>query len=339
MNKIAKYSSIKKAILLLIGITIIAALLFGYANDTINSTEQVQNQTTNKSENKKLSGQIIIDGSSTVYPISQAMAEQFKKRHPDTDISVTASGTGGGFDKFVKGNTDINDASRTIKPSELQECWENGVRYVRFKIATDGITVVTNNNANWYNSLSMKNLSQIWGPDNPPQKWSEINPNWPDKNMKLYGPTRASGTFDFFTEKVIGEEDASRMDYQKTENDHFIIQKVMDSKYSMGYLGFAYYKQNKDHVKAAPINGVKPNIDTISSGEYLLSRPLFFYVNINHLKNNSVLQGFVEFYLKKSSGDIISDVGYIPSTDINSQEQLDKYKKVINENYQVEYKK
>lgn len=287
--------------------------------------------------NEELSGEIIIDGSSTVYPVSQAMAEEFKKENSDVIVSVSSSGTGGGFQKFVEGETDINDASRPIKESEAQNAKDNDIEYVGFKIASDGVTVVTKADANWYESMSKEQLAEIWGPEDPPESWNEVKPDWPNEEIDLYGPTSASGTFDFFTENVVGEEDASRTDYQPTEDDNFIIEGVKDSKYAMGYLGYAFYSQNKKNVRAVPVNGVEPSVETISSGEYLLSRPLFIYVNIDKLKNKPALQEFVKFYLEKSESQIISQVGYVPSTEEVVQEQIDRYDKALNDDYELNY--
>jgi phosphate transport system substrate-binding protein len=330
-------TNVKKTALMLIGILVFSVALAGCVSDTGQNNDQTQEQDGN-GENQQLSGQVIVDGSSTVFPVSQAMAEEFKKQHSGVKTSVTSSGTGGGFKKFIQGEIDINDASRPIKPSESQKCKENGIEYVEFKIATDGISVVVNQNADWIDSVSKDTLAEIWGPENPPQKWSDVKSEWPDKNVELYGPTSASGTFDFFTEHIVGEEDASRTDYQTTENDNFIIKGVRGSEYAMGYLGYAYYQQNENSVKAIGINGVKPTEQTISSGEYPLSRPLFFYVNIDHLKENEALREFVKFYIEKSDSEIISQVGYVPATESQQKDLMDKFEKVMNGNYEVIYK-
>ncbi|MFP4655059.1 MAG: PstS family phosphate ABC transporter substrate-binding protein [Methanohalobium sp.] len=335
-------TNIKKTVLMLIGILVFSVALAGCVSDTEQNgngeDQQSDTEQNGNGEDQQLSGEIIIDGSSTVYPISQAMTEEFEKNHPDVSTSVSSSGTGGGFQKFTEGETDINDASRPIKASESQTAKENGIRYVEFKIATDGVTVVTNKNADWYDSLSMDELAGIWGPDNRSQKWSDVNSEWPDEEMKLYGPTSASGTFDFFTEEVMGEEDSSRTDYQKTENDNFIINGVRDSEYAMGYLGYAYYQQNENTVKAAPIDDVEPTQETISTGEYPFSRPIFIYVNIDRMEDKPELREFVKFYLESSSSSLISDVGYVPVTDTQQKEIMDKFDEVINGDYEVNYK-
>ncbi|MEF8725917.1 MAG: PstS family phosphate ABC transporter substrate-binding protein [Candidatus Bipolaricaulota bacterium] len=260
-----------------------------------------------------LKGEIDIAGSSTVYPISVAMAEEFSKMHPRVRIAVKSTGTGGGFANFfTKGKTDINNASRPIKDSELQLCRDNGIEPLKLTIAFDAITVLMNPQADWIDNLSVEELAHIWRPNNPAKKWSDVNPSWPDKEIELYGPTAASGTFDYFTEHIVGEEGSSRTDFQKTEQDNTIVQAVAGSEYALGYLGMSYYLQNKNRVKALAVNGVKPNLETASSGEYNpLSRPIFFYVSDNSLAKDQVRE-FVDYFVKQSSTELISQIGYVP---------------------------
>jgi len=270
-----------------------------------------------------LSGSIEIAGSSTVFPVSQAMAEEFTKQHPNVEIPVQSTGTGGGFENFfIPGKTDINDASRPIKASELQKAKDNDVQPVEYRVATDALTIVVNEENTWAEDLTKEQLKQIWRPDDPAQKWSDINPEWPDEEIKLYGPTSASGTFDFFTETVVGEEDASRSDYQGTEQDNTITQAVSRDKYALGYFGLAYYLENQGKVKAVKVEGVKPSIDSAKSGDYPLSRPLFIYVNKGSLEKPEVKQ-FVEFYIENAATSLVSNIGYVPITDDIKQENMD----------------
>lgn len=276
-----------------------------------------------------LSGAVRIAGSSTVYPVSTAMAEEFYKMHPNVEIPVQSTGTGGGFaNYFIPGKTDINDASRTIKESEMQKAKEAGITPIRFQVAIDAITIVVNKDFPADN-ITVEELAQIWRPENPAQKWSDVRSEWPDEEIELYGPTSASGTFDYFTEEIIGEGGASRSDYQGTEQDNTIVQAISGSKYATGYFGMAYYLENKDKVKALSVNGVMPSIETAKNGEYTpLSRPLFIYVAKESL-NKPQVREYVRFYLENTDSDIIKQIGYVPMTTEDSEAMLDKLEQAI----------
>ena len=199
----------------------------------------------------KLKGSIKIAGSSTVYPVSVAVAEEFHREYPGIEIPIQSTGTGGGFKNFfIPGKTDMNDASRRIKDSEIQKAQENGIEPLEIQVAIDAITIVVNPGADWVDDITVEQLAHIWRPDNPAMKWSDVDPSWPDETIELYGPTSASGTFDFFTDAIVGEEGASRSDYQGTEQDNTIVQAVSGSKYAMGYFGMAYYLENSEKIKA-----------------------------------------------------------------------------------------
>ena len=276
----------------------------------------------------RLSGQVEIAGSSTVYLLAQAAAEEFSKLHPRVQVSVNRTGTGGGFSNwFIPGRTDINTASRPIKESELQKCKKNGVTPIELPVAIDAVTVVTNPKADFVSCLTMDQLKEIWGPDNPPQKWSEVRSQWPGEDLELYGPASTSGTFDFFTERVMGEEDAHRGDYQATEHDNTIVQGVEGSRYALGYFGYAYYSKNKERLKALKIDGgegcVEPSLETAQDDSYPLSRPLYIYVNEKSLEKPEV-RAFVEFFIRKSATDLVSQVGYVPVTEEIKNENLRK---------------
>ena len=280
----------------------------------------------------ELSGSVKIAGSSTVYPVSVAIAEEFNKMYPNVEIPVQSTGTGGGFKNFfISGKTDINDASRGIKDSELDNARANGIEPLEFQVAVDAITIVVNPEADWVDSMTVEQLAHIWRPDNPAQKWSDVDSSWPDEKIELYGPTSASGTFDFFTEKIIGEEGASRSDYQGTEQDNTIVQAVSGSKYAMGYFGMAYYLENKDKVKAIKLDGVKPSIETAKSGKYSpLSRPLFIYVSNESLKRPEVEQ-YVHYYLQQTSTDLIKEIGYVPMTEAEMKRNLARFEDIVAE--------
>ncbi|MHA1728953.1 MAG: PstS family phosphate ABC transporter substrate-binding protein, partial [Promethearchaeota archaeon] len=258
---------------------------------------------------------IQIDGSSTVYPITQAVAEDFQIENPDIRITVGISGTGGGFKRFRVGETDINDASRQIKTSEAEECTTNGIEYTEFQIALDGIAIVVNSLNHWALNMTVEELNATWHPNSTVTLWSDIRPGWPDETINLYGPGTDSGTFDYFTNVIVGEEGASRPDFTASEDDNILVQGIAGDQYALGYFGFAYYIENTDILNVVAIDvgsgPVTPSTSTINSGEYTpLSRPLFIYVNHASIKRDEV-RDFVEFYFKNAER-LVSEVGYTP---------------------------
>ena len=280
----------------------------------------------------ELTGSIKIAGSSTVYPISVAVAEEFFRMHPGVEIPVQSTGTGGGFKNFfVTGKTDINGASRGIKDSEREAAIKNGNEPIEFQVATDGLTVVVSPKATWIDDVTVEDLAKIWRPDNPAMKWSDVKPEWPDEELELYGPTSASGTFDFFTDVVVGEEGYSRSDYQGTEQDNTIVQAVSGSEFATGYFGMAYYLENKDRVKALKVNGIAPSIESAKNGSYTpLARPLYIYVSKESLKRPEV-EAYVRFYLEQISTSLISEIGYVPMSEADQRAALEKLDKVLAE--------
>ncbi|WP_117594758.1 PstS family phosphate ABC transporter substrate-binding protein [Haloprofundus halophilus] len=276
-----------------------------------------------------LSGEVIIKGSSTVYPVSEAMAEEFMKEH-DVNVSVDSTGSGGGFENhFCPGNADINGASRPIKETEVQSCGDNGVEPVEFQVASDALTVAVNNDADWVDCLSFEQLSQIWRPDGA-QKWSDINSDWPDEEFELYGPASSSGTFDWFIDNVIQDADTIRDDYEPTENDNRIIQGIQGSEYAMGFFGYAYYEENRDNVKAVKIKEsedgscTEPSIENAKSGDYPMARPLFIYAAQSSLEEKEQVYAFTEYYLEQAETDLVSRIGYVPSSAELRDENLSK---------------
>jgi len=278
----------------------------------------------------ELSGSVKIAGSSTVYPVSVAVAEEFNKLHPGVEIPIQSTGTGGGFKNFfIPGKTDINDASRPIKDSEREDARANGIEALELRVGTDAVTIVVNPEAEWLDDISVEQLAMIWRPENPARTWSDVDPSWPNEEIELYGPTSASGTFDFFTEEIVGEGGASRSDYQGTEQDNTIVQAVSGSRYAMGYFGMAYYIENQDKVKALEVNGVGPSIETAKSGQYTpLSRPLFIYVSSESLKRPEV-EEFVRFYIKQTSTSIIKEIGYVPLTEAEMKVNLEDFEAFV----------
>jgi phosphate transport system substrate-binding protein len=285
-----------------------------------------------KEDKVDLSGSVKIAGSSTVYPVSVAVAEEFNRLHPNVEIPIQSTGTGGGFSNFfVSGKTDINDASRPIKDSEREAAKADGIEALELRVGTDAVTIVVNPQATWLDDITVEQLAMIWRPDNPARNWSDVNPSWPDEEIELYGPTSASGTFDFFTEEIIGEAGASRSDYQGTEQDNTIVQAVSGSKYAMGYFGMAYYLENQGKVKALRVNGVGPSIETAKTGQYTpLSRPLFIYVSSEALKRPEV-EEFVRFYISQTSTSMIKEIGYVPLTEAEMKANLKRFEEFVSD--------
>ena len=262
-----------------------------------------------------LSGDVAIDGSSTVFPVTEAMAEEFMRAHRGARVTVNVSGTGGGFEKFCRGETDISDASRPIKESEAEACAENGIDFVEVPVALDGITVTVHPDNDWASCVTVDELEKIWRPNSTVSRWSEVREGWPDRGLELFGPGTASGTFDYFTEAVMGEEDASRSDYSASEDDNVILMGVSNNLGALGYFGFAYYIENQQRVKALAVDGgegcVRPTRESVEAGEYQpLSRPLYIYVK-RQAYQRPVVRRFVDFYLE-SARQIVPDVGYVP---------------------------
>lgn len=282
-----------------------------------------------------LSGDISISGSSTVFPLAEAVAEQFMKDHPGVNISVKSTGTGGGFENnFCPGSSEFNNGSRAITEGEQEQCAENDVEPLELKVATDALTVVVNNEADWIDCMTVEELAQVWSRDGP-DTWGAINDDWPDEEIERFGPADTSGTFDYFRETVLGEEQNHTSDYQPTEQDNLIVQGVQGSEYAVGYFGFSYYYNNPDSVRALSIDGgsgcVDPSVDTAKNGEYTpLSRPLFTYASKGALGQEHVAE-FARYYVKQSgSQNLVADqVGYVPNDDATVTEQLDKLETAI----------
>lgn len=285
----------------------------------------------------RLKGEIKIDGSSTVYLITEAVATNFKKLNPDVNITVGISGTGGGFKKFINGETDISDASRAIKPAEAEGCKKNGIAYTDLQVAWDGLAVVINKDNKWAQKMTVEQLKKIWHPDNQKtvMKWSDVDPSWPAEQIKLFGPGPDSGTFDYFTEVINGKEKLSRTDYQASEDDNTLVKGVEGNKYAMGYFGLAYYEQNKDKLNVVAIaqkSGdpyVTPTNETVLGGSYKpLSRPLFIYVKSASLKRPEV-QEFIKFYMRRD--DLVSAVKYVPMSAFQQVKEQKKLETALKE--------
>ncbi|HKQ31063.1 MAG TPA: PstS family phosphate ABC transporter substrate-binding protein [Burkholderiales bacterium] len=258
-----------------------------------------------------------VDGSSTVYPISAAAAEEFQKsKKGAVKVTVGVSGTGGGFKKFCRGDIDISDASRPIKTSEMEDCAKAGIKYVELPVAFDALTVVINPKNDWAKNITVAELKKIWEPEAQGKitKWNQVNPKWPDAPIKLYGPGADSGTFEYFTEAVNGKAKASRGDFTASEDDNVLVTGVSRDKNALGYFGYAYYAENQDKLAAAAVDGgkgpVAPSAESVENGKYQpLSRPIFIYVNAKSLEKPEVKE-FVEFYLQNAAA-LVKDVKYV----------------------------
>ncbi|MDA0265393.1 MAG: PstS family phosphate ABC transporter substrate-binding protein [Cyanobacteria bacterium] len=278
-----------------------------------------------------LTGTITIDGSSTVFPISEAMAEEFQIANPDVKITVGASGTGGGFEKFCAGETQVSNASRGVKPEEIAKCAEAGIEMIEVPVATDALTVVVNPDNDWATCMTIDELSTIWSPEaeGTIDNWNQVNPAYPDAPLVLYGPGTDSGTFDYFTDEVNGEEGASRGDYTASEDDNVLVQGVEGDTNALGYFGYAYFFENQDRMKAVEIDGgsgcVAPDEETVLAGEYTpFSRPLFIYVSKAAYEEDEAVKAFVNFYLDPTNKDYVGDTGYVALSDEQYAESLAK---------------
>jgi phosphate transport system substrate-binding protein len=253
------------------------------------------------SESEGVSGNISIEGSSTVQPITQAAAELFREQYPEARIEVGGAGTSDGFEAFCKGETQISDASRPIDVAEeVPVCEENGVEFIEIPIAYDGISVVVNKQNDWATDVTSEELKTMWEPaaEDKITRWNQVRSSWPDRPLDLYGPGTESGTYEFFNETIVqNEEEANRSDYEASEDDNVLVQGVAGDVNALGYFGYSYYENNTDKLNVLAVDGVKPTSDTIRSGEYVLSRPLFIYVSTDALKKNKAVEPFVDFYL------------------------------------------
>ncbi len=268
---------------------------------------------------------ITADGSSTVAPVTEAVAEEFQKANPGTRVTVGTSGTGGGFQKFCRDETDISDASRPITPAETAACAKTGVTFIEIPVAYDGLAVVVHPKNTWAASMTVAELKTLWEPgaQGKVMRWNQVRPGWPDREIHLFGAGVDSGTFDYFTEAIAGKSKASRGDYTSSEDDNVIVQGVSGDENALGYFGYAYYEQNREKLKLVAVddgddtNGkgpIAPSPETVKNGTYRpLSRPIFIYPKVKALERPEV-KSFVDFYLTKGV-PLVREVGYIPLTE------------------------
>jgi phosphate transport system substrate-binding protein len=266
----------------------------------------------------QMKGDVRIDGSSTVYPVTEAVAEEFRSIEPKVRVSVGFSGTGGGFKKFAAGEIDISDASRPIKATESEQCLAQGIEFIELPVAYDGLSVVINPKNTFVDYLTVEELHRLWAPESEVKTWQDLRAAWPAKPIKLYGPGTDSGTFDYFTEAINGKAQACRADFTASEDDNVLVQGVAGDVNALGFFGYAYYVENQSKLKLVGIdNGqgpVTPSSTTINDGSYQpLSRPIFIYASLKAAARPEV-EAFVKFYLE-SAPALASDVGYVPLPD------------------------
>ncbi|PKP13966.1 MAG: hypothetical protein CVU08_02785 [Bacteroidetes bacterium HGW-Bacteroidetes-3] len=283
----------------------------------------------NKKENEKkedaaLTGAISIDGSGTVFPVSEAVAEEYLKVNSQVKVTVGESGTGGGFKKFGIGDTDVSAASRDIKDKEIELCKQNGIEYVRLTIALDGISVVVNKDNTWAKTMTTEELKKLWEPNSTVKKWSDIRKGWPNEEIHLYGPNTSHGTYDFFTETIMGESGASRTDYNAVSDYNVAVQGIEKDTYALGYFGLSYYEENKEKLGVVGIDdgkgAVLPSLETVASNEYApLSRSLYIFVNKKSAQRPEV-KSFIDFYLSNAP-KLSKEVGYVPMPQSGYEEQ------------------
>ncbi|HLF65544.1 MAG TPA: PstS family phosphate ABC transporter substrate-binding protein [Saprospiraceae bacterium] len=293
----------------------------------------------NNADSTQLKGSVNIDGSSTVYPITEAVAEEFRKVQPDVKVTVALSGTGGGFKKFGRGETDINDASRPIKEAEDDLATAHNVSYVGLMVCYDGMAVVVNPKNDWCDDMTVAELKILWAPEaqGKIKKWNQIRKEWPNEEIHLYGAGVESGTYDYFTEVITGTSHSSRGDYTASEDDNVLVQGIASDKYALGFFGLAYYEENMDKLKVIGIDDGKdengagpilPTLETVKNKSYApLGRPLFIYVNSTAGKRKEV-QEFVRFYLENTS-TLSKEVGYIPMSDAETAAEKAKWEDFI----------
>jgi phosphate transport system substrate-binding protein len=318
-----------RLVLLLLALAVLALGAAGCGRDDDEDDADAAAATDTTAETtEELSGDIIIDGSSTVGPLTTAAAEAYRAEQPGVNVEVGISGTGGGFERFCAGETDISNASRPIdEEEEVPLCQEAGIEYTEFQVGIDALTVVVNPANDWATCLTVEQLKKMWEPsaEGKVTNWSQVDPSFPDQPLELAGPGTDSGTFDYFTDEINGEEGASRADYTASEDDNVIVQAVEGSEGALGYFGYTYYEENQDSLKALEVDGgdgcVAPSIETARDGSYTpLSRPLFIYVKNESLAKPEV-HGFVEFFLTNSI-QLAEDALFIPVTEEIVDENL-----------------
>ncbi len=327
MNRFIKSRLSGVSGLSILGIATVALVAVACGSD--NSAAPTQPASEKDSMRAALRGAIEIDGSSTVFPITEAVAEEFRKVAPDVRVNVGVSGSGGGFKRFTVGETDISDASRPIEDSEATIAGENGIEYFEFLVGVDGLSVMVSPQNDFVDCLTVERLNAIWKPESSVDSWNDLDPNWPDRRINLYGPGTDSGTFDYFTEEINGESGLSRPDYTASEDDNVLVQGIRGDRNSLGYFGYAYYAENMDKLKLVAVDSgagcVAPSVETIADDSYApLSRPLLIYVSKTSLSRPEVRE-FVRFYMENGA-ELAREVGFVPLSSQEYQNNLELVK-------------
>jgi len=311
-------------------LALLALLLAGCGrerpSDAAPTTTQSEEEAVGGFEEEALSGRIQADGSSTVAPLITLAAERFRKQEPGVKISVGVSGTGGGFERFCAGETDLSDASRAIEDEEKAACRKKRVAYRELQVANDGLSVVVNADNDWVDCLTVDQLKKIWQPGSKVRSWKNLDPSFPDEHIELYGPGTDSGTFDYFTGAIVGEEGASRSDYSATEDDNVIVNGVSGGDGALGYIGLSYVEQNKGKLKAIAVDGgdgcVEPSAETVQDGSYKpLARPLFVYVAADALEERLEVSSFLTFLLENQDS-LARSALFVPLTEEQATKSL-----------------
>jgi phosphate transport system substrate-binding protein len=288
-------------------------------SDAAPTTTQSEEEAIGGFEDEALSGRVEADGSSTVAPLITLAAERFRKEEPGVKITVGVSGTGGGFERFCAGETDLSDASRPIEDEEKAACEKKHIQFRELQVANDGLTVVVNPDNDWVDCLSVDQLKKIWEPGSKVKSWKDVDDSFPDEKLELFGPGTDSGTFDYFTGAIVGEEGASRSDYSATEDDNVIVNGVSGGEGALGYIGLSYVEQNEGKLRAVPVDGgdgcVAPSLETVQDGSYKpLSRPLFVYVRPDTLQDRLEVSEFLTFLIENQRS-LARAALFVPMTD------------------------
>ena len=295
-------------------------------SDAAPTTTQSEEEAIGGFEEEALSGRVEADGSSTVAPLVTLAAERFRKEEPGVKITVGVSGTGGGFERFCAGETDLSDASRPIEDEEKEACAKKRIAFRELQVSNDGHTVVVNPDNDWVDCLTVDQLKKIWEPGSKVDSWKDVDPSFPDEDIELFGPGTDSGTFDYFTDAIVGEEGASRSDYSATEDDNVIVNGVSGGDGALGYIGLSYVEQNKGKLKPLAIDGgggcVKPSVETVQDGSYKpLSRPLFVYANADALEERLEVSSFLTFLLENQQS-LARSALFVPLTEAQATKSL-----------------
>lgn len=285
-----------------------SALLASITSVAIVGAACGNNEEGGASEGDALSGKVVMDGSSTVFPIMEAVAEEYSFEQSEVEVTVGVSGTGGGFKRFVTGETDFSNASREIKEEEAAEAEKNGVEYTQLAVALDGLSLVVNPENDWAKDITIEELTKMWTDTNV-KTWKDVRSDWPDEEITFFAPGKDSGTFDFFNEKVLQDTDI-RQDTQLSEDDNVLVTGVSGTKGAIGFFGFAYYIENKDTIRALNVDGIEPTHDTINDLSYPLSREIYTYVNNASLKDKEQVADFARF-MNDNAADLSEEVGYV----------------------------